>query len=413
MRNTLLIVIYLFFVVGCSSQQSNIKYPKVLNLVANEYVKDLNRTALDEEAVKGLVKRLDSHSRYLTKEDLQNFLIAKRGTFGGVGIVLTLREGLLTVVRTIADTPAAHAGIQPDDTILKINDHATLGLSIEEAVALTRGKIGTPLKLTIYRKGERYPLLFTIKRAYIHPKPLFATLLPEQILYISIPNFNDHTAQELYAILKRYHDPKAIILDLRYNPGGVLSQAVAVADMFIDHGLILTQKGRQGRYYASYRATPSMMADRHTPVAVLINGMTASGAEIVTGTLKLYKRATIIGEKSFGKGSVQTLFPLDDHSALKLTVAKYYLADGKCIDGIGIAPDIAIKNSTLKQKNKQSAISPKAAKALLGKLNTHTIPVKTGQPPKRAAEKPLTLSPEKIRRDRQLTRAIRLLRSSS
>ena len=386
------------------------KIDTVIKLIHSDYVNDINHTKFTDNTIQTMLKQLDPHTVYLNQDKLNKFLIATTGNFGGVGISMHIQNHLLTVVSPIINSPAMAAGIQSEDVILRINKHSTFNLSIEECVALTKGKVGTNLHLTVLRKSTSKPLLFSIKRAVINPQPLFATLLKHKILYISIPTFNEQTNQELAHILNQYTTAKSIILDLRYNPGGVLQQALDVIDMFIDKGLIVTQKGRLPTYNTAYYATSSGI-DKNIPIVVLINRGSASAAEIVSGTLQVYKRATLVGEKSYGKGSVQTLFPLDNDSALKMTIAKYYLANGKCIDKVGIVPDIIVKNKMYRYKKKQT-ISYAYAQSIYKKLSTHTIQAVEAKHPKKQKKMP-SPSNKEIQKDSQLQKAIEILKNSN
>jgi len=342
--------ILLLFLSSCTSHYNITKVNDVLNLIQSEYVEDINTTRLTDDSINLMVKHLDTHSVYLNQEDLNRFLISTSGSFGGVGIIMHIQNNLLTVERTIDHAPAKEAGIKTGDIIIQINHKSTLGLNIKECVKMTKGAVGTKLHLTILRKSSTKPLVVSIKRAYINTQPVFATRIQKDLLYISIPIFNQKTSNTLKRILTHNTNIKGIILDLRYNPGGLLDQAISVIDMFIQKGLIVKQKGRQAIYNTSYYATTSTI-DSHTPMTILINEKSASASEIVSGTLQIYKRAKIIGEKSFGKGTVQTLFTLDNTSALKMTIAKYYLANGKCIDKIGILPDFIMKKKLHKKKS--------------------------------------------------------------
>jgi len=328
-------------------------------------------------------------------------------------LIFNQENKLLTVERTIDNTPAKAAGIKTDDVIIQINHKSTLGLNIKECMAMTKGAVGTKLYLTILRKSSAKPLVVSIKRAYINTQPVFATRIQKDLLYISIPIFNQKTSNSLKYILTHNTDSKGIILDLRYNPGGLLDQAISVIDMFIPKGLIVTQKGRQETYHTSYYATTSTV-DSHTPMAILINKKSASASEIVSGTLQIYKRAKIIGEKSFGKGTVQTLFVLDNTTALKMTIAKYYLANGKCIDKIGIHPDFIIKKR-LHKKKLISNISFAKAKNILKNLTNHSIATRVMQSDQKekASLDKFTFSSSQIQNDKQLLKAIEVLRNNN
>jgi len=410
------IIIYgviLLFLVSCTGHYNTNKVSDVFNLIEDEYVEDINTTKLTDNSIQYMLKHLDVHSVYLNKKDLNKFLISTRGSFGGVGISMHMQNNLLTVTRPINHTPAKSAGIKKGDVILQINNHSTLGLDIEKCVAMTKGPVGTKLDLTILRKSSAKPLHFSIQRAYINTQPIFATLIKENLLYISIPIFNQKTTEELKTILTHYTKIKGIILDLRYNPGGLLDQAISVIDMFIQKGLIVKQQGRKEQYNTSYYATTSTI-DNHTPMVILINEKSASASEIVSGTLQIYKRAKIIGQKSFGKGSVQTLFDLGNNSALKMTIAKYYLANGKCIDKIGIIPDIPIKNILHKKKITQS-ITFKKAKNILKKLINHSLLPKDMQSTHKEKDSidESVFSSSTIQKDKQLLKAIEVLKSSN
>ena len=407
------IVTALFVLLLINACTSYSKLDSVMQLVKKEYVTDINQTKLTDDSIHHLLENLDPHTMYLKREDLEKFLIATTGQFAGVGISLSIQNKLLTIVSPIANSPAKKAGIQSGDVIIKIDEHPILGMNLEECIALTKGAVNTNLKLTILRKTTQHPLLFTLKRSYINANPLFATLLDDSILYISIPSFNKKTSLELKQILQKYTHREGIILDLRYNPGGILQQATEVIDMFINKGLILSQKGRLPKYTASYYATPSH-SDTSTPLAILINAGSASASEIVSGALKVHKRATIIGEKSFGKGSVQTLFSLDNDSALKMTIAKYYLPNGKCIDGIGIKPDIIVKNKLHTIKRKKNISYTKAKRTLKQLLAGHISAkyMKSSSPSKTTAKKN-GFTPKQIQRDRQLRKAIQVLKNSN
>ncbi len=406
-----LVTLTIALLLTACTPQPHAKVAEVLQIIHDNYVTETNQTQLNDTAIHAIVQRLDPHTTYLDRKQLERFLVATTGSFGGVGIYMHLQDRLLTVVAPIAHSPAEAAGIQRGDVILQIDGHPTLGLTIEEAIALTKGRVGTPLHLTILRRSLSKPLHFSIRRAHINPKPLFATVIKKDILYISIATFNAQTSQALARILQEHReDTQSIILDLRYNPGGVLRQALNVVDMFIDGGLIVKQKGHTQKYDDTYYASSSTIAPKKS-MAILINGGTASAAEIVSGTLQIYKRATLIGERSYGKGSVQTLFWLDDHSALKMTIAKYYLANGRCIDQIGIQPDVVVTNPTY-HPHHTPTISYTYAQTMLKRLTTHTIkPIEATTLPHRPKKRSLT--PQEIARDKQLQKAIAIVKAKA
>lgn len=406
------VLILLFTMTACTKNYHAAKLSNLMEIVQNEYVQDVNTTKLTDAAIAQILFNLDQHSVYLKRQDLENFLNSTIGEYAGIGIYMGMQNSLLTVIAPLPNTPAQKAGIKSGDIILKINNHSTLGLSLEKSVALTKGVAGTDLALTIMRKSNRKPLLFRIKRAYIDIKPVSAKKIGTDILYIKIPSFNKKVTQQLKKIISKNHNTKKLILDLRSNPGGILSQAVSITNMFIDKGIIVTQKGRKAEYNTQYLAS-SASTDTKSPMVVLIDRGSASASEIVAGALQAHKRATIIGEKSFGKGSVQTLFFLDENSAVKLTIAKYYLPNGKCIHGIGIKPDIVIRNKNTSIKKQQSISTKKVIQMLKkiqnGSLKPIVMPKKTFKP----SRKNHTMSKNEIKNDYPLKKAIKVLKNSN
>ncbi|MEA1879541.1 MAG: S41 family peptidase [Campylobacterota bacterium] len=410
MLKKIVLFITILLLTSCASQKQLSKKDTISYIIQSNYYKELNSTILNANSHKDILKHLDSHSKYLTSTDLEKFLTMTSGKFGGIGISLHIKNKLLTVISTILNSPAKDAGIKHNDIIIQINGTSTLGLSLEKCISLTKGKVGTFLNLTILRKNNPIPILFSIKREYINMNPIFFQLIDNSLLYINIPTYNATTSRELQQILHVHSKRQGIILDLRYNPGGILREAISNIDMFLNKGFIVKQKGRFSKYTVTHNATDG--GDTTTPLVILINHRSASASEIVAGTLQYYKRATVIGEKSFGKGSVQTLFPIDYVSALKLTIAKYYLANGLCIDKIGITPNIIIKNKNYKIKNKNS-ISYDYVKSILLKLNQNTlIPIKSSHTNYLSTSNNI-LSSISIKNDSQLTRAIQFLKNNN
>jgi carboxyl-terminal processing protease len=287
------------------------------------------------------MNELDAHSAYMDKKAYKAMNTQMKGEFGGLGIVIGMRDGALTVISPIDDTPAKKAGIQAGDIILKIEDKSTLKMTIDEAVSIMRGKPGTPIEITIVRKGENKPLKVKIIRGLIKVKSVKAKTIKDDILYLRISSFDNNVAKLLTKEIKKHKNIKGIVLDLRNNPGGSLSQAIKTVDIFVDKGVIVSQKGREKNddkfYYAKANTTLTKV-----PMVVLVNGGSASASEIVSGALQDHKRAIVIGENTFGKGSVQALLPIvaDRSEAIKLTIARYYLPSGRTIQAKGIIPDI-------------------------------------------------------------------------
>jgi carboxyl-terminal processing protease len=338
------------------TQQSRLaayeKFVKVVNMIEMYYVDPLTTPQIIDKLLVGGVPALDPHSSYLTKKAYKELKIETTGEFGGLGIVVAMKNGVLTVISPIDGTPAYKAGIKPGDIILKINNKATLDMSLEEDVNLMRGKPGTKITLTIVRNGK--PIVITLKRAIIKIHSVKAYNLKgyPNIEYIRISSFDKNVVPSLKKVLAKAkkEGKKGIIIDLRNNPGGLLNQAVGTLDLFISHGVLVSQKGRipseNQVYYAHAQGTY-----KHIPIVVLVNGGTASAAEIVSGGLQDYKRAVIVGEKTFGKGSVQAILPVTKDEALRLTVARYYLPSGRTIQAVGITPDIIVHPGVIKQTN--------------------------------------------------------------
>jgi len=317
------------------------KLTKVIGTVEKYYVDELKLNEIVNKALKGLMQELDAHSTYMDEKYFKEMKIQTAGEFGGLGIVVGMRDGALTVISPIDDTPAFKAGIKSEDIILKIDNKSTLNMTLDEAVGLMRGKPKTKITLTIVRKKELKPLKIDIVRDIIKVKSVNSKIVEnEKILYLRVASFDKNVTQSLKKFIQEHKDTKGIILDLRNNPGGLLNQAIGVVDLFVDKGVIVSQKGRaqaEEKHYATKANTITKV-----PMVVLVNGGSASASEIVSGALQDFKRAVIIGQKTFGKGSVQVVLPItkDQTEGIKLTIAKYYLPSGRTIQAKGITPDI-------------------------------------------------------------------------
>ncbi len=329
------------------------KFVKVVNIIEAYYVEELNTSTIINKALKGLLPNLDAHSSYLDKKAYKELQVQTTGEFGGLGIVVGMKNGVLTVISPIDDTPAYKAGIKAGDIILKINDKATIDMTLDEAVNLMRGKPGTKITLTIVRKGQE-PFTLTITRAIIKIKSVKAKNLENypKIKYIRISSFDKNVVSTLKKIVKnlKKEHKKGIIIDLRNNPGGLLNQAVGTLDLFINKGILVSQKGRVKNeniiFYAHSKGTY-----KHIPIVVLVNGGSASASEIVSGGLQDHKRAIIVGEKTFGKGSVQAIIPVNQDEAVRLTIARYYLPSGRTIQAKGVTPDIIVHPGKIEENN--------------------------------------------------------------
>ena len=321
-------------------------FSDVLNIVQDNYVEKADSKKLIYGAVTGMLRELDPHSSFLKPEDYKELQIETKGKFGGLGIEISIRDGVLTVVSPLEDTPADKAGIQANDQIVKIDDQPTQDMSLMDAVQKMRGPKGTKVKLTIIRKGERKPLEFELVRDIIAIQSIKYRTLDTGYGYVRISSFQSGTSADLRkaldALEEQNHPLNGLVLDLRNDPGGLLDQAVEVSDEFLDKGLIVYTGGRlesqKMRFEAHKNSKP-----RDYPIVVLVNSGSASASEIVAGALQDHKRALVLGEPTFGKGSVQTVIPLNDGSALRLTTSLYYTPSGRSIQAKGIEPDILVK----------------------------------------------------------------------
>ncbi|NQT55914.1 MAG: S41 family peptidase [Desulfobacteraceae bacterium] len=317
-------------------------FTEVLRQIEKNYVEPQDPQKLIHGAIKGMVNSLDPHSSFMTKEEHAELMLETKGSFTGIGIQITMKDNILTVVAPIDDTPAHKAGIKAGDKIIKIENEPTKDMTIMDAVKKIRGPKGTKVKVTIMRKKTEKPLEFSIIRDVIPLKSVRHQFLTPEIGYVRISNFQSKTAEDLSTALESLEKGrklKGLILDLRTNPGGLLSQSIEVSDLFLSSGVIVTTKGRNSSQNVSATAHKNK-TERNYPIIVLVNGGSASAAEIVAGALQDNKKALILGTRTFGKGSVQTIVPLSDGSGLRLTTARYYTPSGKSIQSSGITPDI-------------------------------------------------------------------------
>lgn len=323
------------------------KFTKVVGTIQKYYVDELSLDDIIKKSLQGLLTNLDAHSGYLDEKQYKDLKVETEGEFGGLGITVGMKNGALTVIAPIEGTPAYKAGVQSGDIILKINDQSTINMTIDEAVNLMRGKPKTKIDLTIVRKTEAKPFKISIIRDIINIQSVYGKKLEGDIAYIRVTSFDKKVVEAVKKELEKIKNPKGIVLDLRNNPGGLLDQAVGLVDMFVEKGVIVSQKGRVADenvvYDASGRATY-----KNIPMTVLINGGSASASEIVSGSLQDNKRAVVVGEKSFGKGSVQVVLPIDKTDAIRLTIARYYLPSGRTIQAVGVTPDVAVAAGVVK-----------------------------------------------------------------
>jgi carboxyl-terminal processing protease len=306
--------------------EAYIKFTQILNVIESEYVDDVNTTDLIDKALKGLMNNLDSHSTFMDKKSYKDLSVQTKGEFGGLGISVGMKDNVLTVIAPLDGTPAFRAGVKAGDIILKIDDKATLGMTIDDSVKIMRGKPKTDIVLTIIRKKEPKPLEIKITRDIIQIQSVYGKRIEnyDDSLYVHVTSFDQKVVEGVKKAIKEHNNTKGIVLDLRNNPGGLLDQAIGLVDLFVDKGVIVSQKGKSKIENTEYKATKKH-SDLNTPIVVLVNGGSASASEIVAGALQDFNRSIVVGEKTFGKGSVQIVMPIGKDEALKLTVARYYL----------------------------------------------------------------------------------------
>ena len=390
------------------------KMTKVIGTVEKYYVDDIKLQEIVNKSLKGLMQELDAHSSFLDKKASKEMSIQTKGEFGGLGITVGMRDGALTVISPIDDTPAYKAGIKASDIILKIDDNATLNMTLDEAVSLMRGKPKTDIVLTIVREGENKPLKIKITRDIIKVESVFAKKIEnENLMYLRVSSFDTKVVSGLEkAIKENSKDVDGFILDLRNNPGGLLSQAIGVVDLFVDEGVIVSQKGRDESTEEKFTATKSGTLTKK-PVVVLVNAGSASASEIVSGALQDHKRAIVVGEKTFGKGSVQAVLPItnDRSENIKLTIAKYYLPSGRTIQATGVTPDVVAHSGEVPQ-DVNSEFKIKEAdlkKHLEGELEKVDSKKEVKKSDKKSDKK--IISEEDVLKDNQLNTSIGILKS--
>lgn len=333
------------------------EFAETFTRIKQNYVEPVSDKKLIEDAMKGMVGGLDPHSAYLDMEAYRDLKIGTRGEFGGLGIEVSKEDGLITIIAPMDDTPAEKAGLKSGDTIVRIDGKPLRSMTLNEAVSLMRGKVGSKIELTIHRKGKSDLFNVTIERAIIKMKSVRSKLLDDSYGYIRISQFQSRTSQDMLEKISELKEQakgqlKGLILDLRNNPGGVLNGAVSVSDAFLRKGKIVYTKGRAADSRLTFKASPGDVL-KGAPLVVLVNGGSASASEIVAGALQDHRRAIIIGEKTFGKGSVQTIVPINETVGIKLTTARYYTPNGRSIQAEGIVPDILLQDAMLESKKKQ------------------------------------------------------------
>ncbi|MEE8074406.1 MAG: S41 family peptidase [Candidatus Binatia bacterium] len=383
-------------------------FTNILAIVKKNYVDDVDGKDLIKGAIKGMLSSLDPHSAYLTPDLFKELQTETQGKFGGLGIEITIRDGILTVVSPIEDTPADRAGIKAGDQIIKIEDEFTKDMTLGKAVSKMRGLKGSKINISVRRKGVPRLLDFAIVRDIIRVRSVRDRTLEEGFAYIRIAQFQERTKRDLQKALEKLSSDNGeilgLVLDLRNNPGGLLTQAVRVTDLFLDSGLIVYTEGRldhqKQKYYSHKEGSWTQF-----PMVILVNGGSASASEIVAGAMQDHKRAIVLGTKTFGKGSVQTILPLDDRSAIRLTTARYFTPKGRSIQATGIVPDIVMENEPRNQREDQAE-----QRRLV--LREENLPGHLENQPNEEEKEELAKEKKEddIKNDAQLKRALELLK---
>jgi len=348
-KSIIFFIITLFFFQKSFSENSDIYkkidlFGEVLEKINKEYVDDVDQSKSMDAAINGLLQSLDPYSAYMTPESFESMQTETSGKFGGLGIEVGMESGVVKVISPIDNTPAAEAGLKAGDYIVKINNTQVQGKSLIEAVDLMRGPVGSSIEITVRRRDIKKALIFNITREIIQVQSVKSELIDNNIGYIRLTSFNENSSEQIKKKVKKLNQNKNLkgyILDLRNNPGGLLSQAIKISDFFLENGEIVSTKSRKVSENRKWFAKKGDIIDGKTLI-VLINYGSASASEIVAGALKDHKRAIILGESSYGKGSVQSIIPLKNRGAIRLTIAKYYLPSGKSISDVGVSPDIEI-----------------------------------------------------------------------
>ena len=351
----LVTIIFSFFLINISfsANDENIYdkidlFSEVLDKINNEYVEEINQNKVMDAAINGVLQSLDPYSGYMSPEIFKEMQTETSGKFGGLGIEVGMEAGVVKVISPMDNSPAERVGVKAGDYIVKINDSQVQGKTLSQAVELMRGPVGSKIEITVRRIGIKKAIIFNITREIIEVKSVKSKIIDENVGYIRLTSFNENSSNQVKEKIKKFKKDKNIekyILDLRNNPGGLLTQAIKIADFFLDNGEIVSTKSRKIRENKKWFAKKGDLVNGETLV-VLINYGSASASEIVAGALQDHKRAILIGENSYGKGSVQSIIPLENNGAIRLTISKYYLPSGKSISDIGITPDIEIAESS-------------------------------------------------------------------
>lgn len=390
-----------------SKLEAYLKFTRIVSIIEDQYVDELNSSDIINKALKGLLTNLDAHSSFMDAEESKELQVQTNGEFGGLGISVGMKDGALTVISPIEGTPADKAGIKANDIILKIDDQATIGMNIDKAVSIMRGKPGTPIQLTVIRKGEPKPVVVDIVRDIIEIQSVYAKTIGENLLYLRITSFDQKVVEGIEKAIKEHPKAKGLLIDLRNNPGGLLNQAIGVVDMFVDKGVIVSQKGKVASENLIYNATKNN-SDTKTPLVILVNDGSASASEIVSGALQDHKRAVVVGEKTFGKGSVQVVMPVGNDESLRLTIARYYLPSGRTIQAVGVTPDIEVAPGEIKRFEDLISIKERD---LQKHLESELEKVDGAEEEEKSDENKTIITEEQMYKDAQLKSAVDILKA--
>ena len=353
LKNLLLFSLIISFSKVCAASEDDIYkkidlFSEVLDKINKEYVEEVNQSEAMDAAINGVLQSLDPYSAYMSPESFQNMQTETSGEFGGLGIEVGMEHGVVKVISPIDNSPASQVGVKAGDYIVKIDDIQVQGKSLTEAVELMRGPVGTDIEITVRRRGEKKALTFIITRDIIKVASVKSKIIDDKTGYLRLTSFNENSSNQIKDKIKKFNKNGKVenyILDLRNNPGGLLSQAIKISDFFLDNGEIVSTKGKKKYENKKWFAKKGDILNKNTMI-VLINYGSASASEIVAGALQDHKRAILVGESTYGKGSVQSIIPLKNNGAIRLTVSKYYLPSGKSISDVGVTPDIEVPENT-------------------------------------------------------------------
>jgi len=390
-----------------SKLEAYLKFTKIVQLIEEQYVDEINASDIIDNALKGMLSNLDAHSSFMDAKETKELQVQTHGEFGGLGITVGMKDGALTVIAPLEGTPADAAGIEAGDIILKINEQATIGMTIDKAVSIMRGKPNTSIELTIVRKGEGKPLKIQIIRDIIEIQSVYSKTIGDDVLYLRITSFDQKVVSGMKRAISQHPESRGIILDLRNNPGGLLNQAIGVVDMFVDTGIIVSQKGKIPEENLIYNATQNS-TNTQIPLVILVNGGSASASEIVSGALQDHKRAVVVGQKTFGKGSVQVVMPISQDEALRLTIARYYLPSGRTIQAVGVTPDIEVAYGEIKKAEEGISIKEKD---LQKHLESELEKVDGKREKKNKNEDKTIITEEQLYKDAQLKSGLDILKA--